>query len=865
MDQEKKEQLAELFDECVSDYLLAEQGQGHMRAFPAVREQGRRNFDEVLVAKERGEDITDLVLLKLLPYTDSKKHREQGAWIHVAPAIMGDIRNWFGSVGWQKEEDWPDVSLALFDFVQECKNNPELLSDACKRLYDLPYTKGFQTGIVTPILNALRPSDYLIVNNKTRATINYFTDHKYKQRITDYAQTNSEGRRFVNEYIKPIKNRYPRLSAVLDEDVFDIFCHWLVGVKKFELKPGRKTRTQRTRYWKVAPGSGARFWESCLDNGYISVGWDELGDLSEVDRKEYERRRDALLKKHPNWTVESVEQVWRFAHIQEGDRIVANRGTSEVLGIGTVIGPYEFIPEIEHGHRLPVQWDDISVRQINEGGWRRTLIELDEKKFNSILEASGVYRGIDSETALPRYWIEKTIVKGRPDREGGDHEMGKALWSPQKSTDGKDIYKYMREVGPGDIVLHLTDNQAITGVSVVASDMDDSFVGVSGTEWSERPAYRIQLKEFVPLEPPLHREKFLGNPRFRDRLTDIAKKGQHNLFYAKSLELNQGAYLTPAPPELIGLLNSAYREMAGKDLPYVRVGTGEPVTAYTRQPSYTVSDFAEECGFKEEQIEDWLTRLRRKKHVVLQGPPGTGKTYVAERLARVVISGTQGMSDIVQFHPSYAYEDFMQGIRPEVVNGQLTFELTPGRFLQFCKEARERGNDAPCVLIIDEINRANLSKVFGELMYLLEYRDAQIPLSSGGDTFQVPQNVFIIGTMNTADRSIALVDHALRRRFSFISLGPDYEVLRKHLERHGLPAESLIQTLREVNAAIDDPHYEVGISFFLADGERLRETLPIVWTSEIEPYLEEYFYDQPDKLDALRWESLVATTLADWQ
>jgi 5-methylcytosine-specific restriction protein B len=281
------------------------------------------------------------------------------------------------------------------------------------------------------------------------------------------------------------------------------------------------------------------------------------------------------------------------------------------------------------------------------------------------------------------------------------------------------------------------------------------------------------------------------------------------------------------------------------------------------QAGYSLEDFARESRFEVLDIKNWRDRLKRKKHIVLQGPPGTGKTFVAERLARAIVSETQGFVETVQFHPSYAYEDFMEGIRPEVVEGQLTFNIRSGRFLDFCKEAARRG-DAPCVMLIDEVNRGNLSRVFGELMYLLEYRDKSIPLSASGRDFHVPQNVFIIGTMNTADRSIALVDHALRRRFSFIYLGPNYDVLEAHLSEHDLPVKNLIQALQQVNSAINDRNYEIGISFFLADGARIKQNLPVIWEGEIEPYLEEYFYDQPDKVDELRWRKLSRTVLKDW-
>ena len=291
----------------------------------------------------------------------------------------------------------------------------------------------------------------------------------------------------------------------------------------------------------------------------------------------------------------------------------------------------------------------------------------------------------------------------------------------------------------------------------------------------------------------------------------------------------------------------------------------EPVSELRiRAQPYSIEDFSAETALPSEVIRQWENRLRRKQHVIFQGPPGTGKTFIAERLSRLLIGETFGFAETVQFHPSYSYEDFMQGIRPAVVGGQLIFERARGRFMQFCEKAQQVPDASPCVLIIDEINRGNLSRIFGELMYLLEYRDKAIPLAGEDRPFHIPVNVFLIGTMNTADRSIALVDHALRRRFSFIHLGPDYDVLQSQLEKSGLVADALVDALRAVNASIEDRNYEVGISFFLKDGPRLRQTLKDVWEGEIEPYLEEYFYDQPGKLAPFRWKNLASGRLAAW-
>jgi 5-methylcytosine-specific restriction protein B len=278
----------------------------------------------------------------------------------------------------------------------------------------------------------------------------------------------------------------------------------------------------------------------------------------------------------------------------------------------------------------------------------------------------------------------------------------------------------------------------------------------------------------------------------------------------------------------------------------------EPEAGPELAPAYPLPQLAAETGHTEAELGRWVQAIERKGQAIFYGPPGTGKTYLAERLARHLTAESDGFAELVQFHPAYAYEDFIQGIRPQTgEGGRLTYPMLPGRFLDFCHRAANR--DGCCVLIIDEINRANLSRVFGELMYLLEYRKQRIPLSGGG-RFYIPENVRLIGTMNTADRSIALVDHALRRRFAFIRLAPNYAILRRYHQDSGFPVEGLINILTRLNNHIADPHYEIGHTFFLQDN--LSAELPDIWQMEIEPYLEEYFFDRPNAVDTFRWESV---------
>ena len=276
-------------------------------------------------------------------------------------------------------------------------------------------------------------------------------------------------------------------------------------------------------------------------------------------------------------------------------------------------------------------------------------------------------------------------------------------------------------------------------------------------------------------------------------------------------------------------------------------GNGYPVA-----PAYPLNQFADETGFPEDELQVWADAIDRKGQAILYGPPGTGKTYVAQRLARYLVAEGTGLTQTIQFHPAYAYEDFIQGLRPVVGDdGNLSYKVLPGRFVEFCDQAR--GRDGLSVLIIDEINRADLSRVFGELMYLLEYRDQAIPLSGGSKPFKIPGNVRIIGTMNTADRSIALVDHAMRRRFAFMRLEPRYEILDSFHDDTAFPAMALQEVLQRINSAIGDANYHLGISYFLVP-DLDRDSLQIIWQQEIEPYLEELFFDQPAKVEQARWK-----------
>ncbi|WP_327361415.1 DUF4357 domain-containing protein [Streptomyces sp. NBC_01296] len=250
---------------------------------------------------------------------------------------------------------------------------------------------------------------------------------------------------------------------------------------------------------------------------------------------------------------------------------------------------------------------------------------------------------------------------------------------------------------------------------------------------------------------------------------------------------------------------------------------------------------------------DWLREVRDllwdDRQLVLYGPPGTGKTYLALKLAEFLGGGPEQVK-LVQFHPSYAYEDFFEGFRPQEdpETREVAFRLTAGPLRELADLASREGNrHLPHFLIIDEINRANLAKVFGELYFLLEYRNKSVRLTYSGDDFALPPNLFVVGTMNTADRSIALVDAAMRRRFAFVELSPRTEptsgLLRRWLdsqERDHEPAE----LLDALNARIDEPDFRIGPSYLMKKGVYRDGGLERTWRTKILPLLEEHHYGE---------------------
>ncbi len=694
-----------LFNDFVTEYLSQPIGIEHIEQARRVIARGRANYEAVLRAQDRGEDITDMVLATLLPHGDYPENVDGRVWVHYAPTVHRDVRREYGAKYGRGDADWQAVARAIFRFVRRAAGNPADVEAAAREFAESGQGKGFQSGTLSPILAAVDPEKFLLINNKSLTVINYFACTRHEQGIASYAAANATGRALVAEHAERM------IEVAGREDVppwmlFDIFTHWLVAVRGY-------------------------FDKAKEPKAYVTPG--EGGDVADDDA----------------WVADMFAEFYPDP---------AQRRFAETMLVDAV----ELANSLSTTNWSLTYRIDQNLIRLNVG--RVEVLVVTVGGFKLLLDASALSDDL------------RVLVEG-------------------ELKVGDEAYRSMR------------------------GETAHGYVDVA---WA--------AEHYEQLRPA------------------------HEAFIRKASATVSGrsTWARHHAPEIIEYLQSEL----GRALPnpaYVDEQPGTTKGAHVN-PHYPFPDIAAANGFTEEKLARWVRAIERKKQAIIYGPPGTGKTFVAGELARHLIGGGNGFQEIVQFHPAYAYEDFMQGIRPRLISGGgLDYALAPGRFLEFCEQAR--GVEGTCVMIVDEINRANLARVFGELMYLLEYRDREIPLAAGG-TFAIPGNVRIIGTMNTADRSIALVDHALRRRFAFLELAPEYDVLERYHERNatGFPASRLAGELRRLNAAINDPHYAMGISYFLHDD--LADCIEDIWRMEIEPYLQEYFYDQPQKAKAFAWEEI---------
>lgn len=444
--------------------------------------------------------------------------------------------------------------------------------------------------------------------------------------------------------------------------------------------------------------------------------------------------------------------------------------------------------------------------------------ELSEALDHVDLSAVPLYAST-SDVDEPSYWWVNTSSELLCD---GETDSAMQRICSVRGNSESESYRPAVRTGDCVIVCETNSTAQITALGYVAEDPEGDDILLHVTQILESPVHPDELTSC----PELEDLKYLCEP---GTPFHSLSKNEYDLLLRAIEEGN-----VPGPDQ------------------YVRL-------------QYTKTDFLQDVFFSEEYYDGMVSVLRRKKNIVLQGPPGVGKTYAARRLAWSMLGcRDEERIEFVQFHQSYSYEDFVMGYKPTPTG----FELKQGTFYRFCQKASSEP-DAPFFFIIDEINRGNISKIFGELLMLIEcgYRGTSITLAYDGTAFSVPDNVYIIGMMNTADRSLAMIDYALRRRFSFFDIEPGFDADGFRRYQSGLNSDrvdDLVNRIKTLNSEIaQDPAlgrgFCIGHSYLCGADECSEEWLRTVIEYELLPMLREYAFDDEERID--RWTNLLRGVL----
>jgi len=627
-----------------------------------------------------------------------------------------------------------------------------------------------------------------------------------------------------------------------------------------KLKPEiTKLNKESRNYFKFAPGSQASEWERFHNENIIAIDFN-FDDLNKFESREEMNKEIGLKdddKSNKTWNL------WLFKTANIGDVVFATKGVNTCLGIGIIEGSYFFDGIWDNfNHRRKVKWITDKVYQYKSNTLKnyKNLFRPDtfsptivyEFILNEYVRLYPELASIFAANNL-KFTAEKigtTPIVSEPlvaiDEVNEETEplnfwwlnANPKIWSISNHTEGqrqtytthnekgnkRRIYKYFEAAKEGDLIIgyESTPTKQIKAIYEVTK-------GIHNTANGEEIEFELVEK----LEIPVHWNDLKNNAALQN--CEVFINNQGSLFK-----------LTEEEYDII-------REIIdNKNI------ITEKLLQSSNIKKYKFTDDSDKPFISESDFLQTLALLKRKKNIILQGPPGVGKTFIARKLAYEIMQEIKDANiEMVQFHQSYSYEDFIQGLRPTQKGG---FDLRDGIFYSFCQRALAHP-DRPFFFIIDEINRGNLSKIFGELMMLIEAdkREEKFALKltyaeDEEDRFYVPSNLYIIGTMNTADRSLAIVDYALRRRFAFITLQPDYgNNFRSFLASKGLSAgmvEHICSAVTKVNNKIKEDinlgeGFQIGHSYFctFTTNEDENKWWNEILSFELKPLLEEIWFD----------------------
>lgn len=599
-----------------------------------------------------------------------------------------------------------------------------------------------------------------------------------------------------------------------DKDVFEYYDELIATLKKIQVdKPAKE--------WLYAPGEGASQWERCLRDGVMLLGWDDLGDYSRFTNRD--EIVDEMRKVYDNpkgrFSNDSLA-VWEFAKVMKpGDTVYAKKGLYKIVGRGIVEGEYEYNDDVdEYLSSRKVRWTDIGEWDSPQQLVQKTLTDI--SKYPDYVESlEGLF---DEESKISdmghnkRVWL---LIASPKTYTFADKPVGaKQVWTLYNDNNRKrNVFTDMEAAKEGDIVVCYDSNPSkrIVALARVSRSSDGKEIEFEKIETLFEPVTWQEMKD----NEALSEVRFIKSPMGVTfcGLSDDEADSLLEMIRAKNPELKQ---------------------KDSKEL-------------------YLKEDFLQEVFMTEAHYDRLESLLRTKQNVILQGAPGVGKTYSARRLAYSIMGEKDDSRiEMVQFHQNYSYEDFIMGFKPQEDG---SFRIEEGRFYKFCKRAElDPDPDRMYFFIIDEINRGNLSKIFGELLMLIEkdYRGYKLKLAYRDEEFSVPKNLYIIGMMNTADRSLAMIDYALRRRFSFFEIVPGFEStgFREMLDRIGNERlNKVIDRIIELNGVIESDDslgkgFCIGHSYFCFPKDDFDEmTLRNVIEYDIQPMLAEYWFDDPKK------------------